>query len=129
MTIIICMVSHPPRSTRTVTLFPCSTHFQASRCCVISGATQSSSIGDAVDRITPESMKPLAIALGDPAGIGPEIVAKAWSQRKQRRLAPFFTVGDPRSVKARSEEHTSELQSLMSISYAVFCLKKKKRNR
>src|SRR3546814_1044542 len=98
-----------------------------SRCCVISGATQSSSIGDAVDRITPESMKPLAIALGDPAGIGPEIVAKAWSQRKQRRLAPFFAVGDPRSVKAvRSEEHTSELQSLMRISYAVFCLKKKK---
>src|SRR3546814_8754986 len=53
-----------------------------------------------LDRITPESMKPLAIALCDPAGIGPEIVAKAWSQRKQRRLAPFFAVGDPRSVKA-----------------------------
>src|SRR3546814_7588513 len=33
--------------------------------------------------------------------------------------------GDPR-VTARSEEHTSELQSLMRISYAVFCLKKKK---
>src|SRR3546814_10324841 len=82
-----------------------------SRCCVISGATQSSSIGDAVDRITPESMKPLAIALGDPAGIGPEIVAKAWSQRTQRRL--------------RSEEHTSELKSLIRISYDVFCLKKK----
>jgi 4-hydroxythreonine-4-phosphate dehydrogenase len=45
-------------------------------------------------------MKPLAIALGDPAGIGPEIVAKAWSQRKRRRLAPFFAVGDPRSVAA-----------------------------
>src|SRR3546814_21039776 len=45
-------------------------------------------------------MKPLASALGDPAGIGPEIVAKAWSQRKQRRLAPCFAVGDPRSVKA-----------------------------
>src|SRR3546814_2884945 len=32
----------------------------------------------------------------------------------------------PNSVRARSEEHTSELQSLMRISYAVFCLKKKK---
>src|SRR3546814_6826981 len=32
----------------------------------------------------------------------------------------------PRATKARSEEHTSELQSLMRISYAVFCLKKKK---
>src|SRR3546814_8727547 len=41
-------------------------------------------------------------------------------------------VGDGRAVAeidmARSEEHTSELQSLMRISYAVFCLKKKKKN-
>src|SRR3546814_10791489 len=34
----------------------------------------------------------------------------------------------PRSCHSRSEEHTSELQSLMRISYAVFCLKKKKKN-
>jgi 4-hydroxythreonine-4-phosphate dehydrogenase len=45
-------------------------------------------------------MKPLAVALGDPAGIGPEIVAKAWAQRKRRRLAPFFAVGNPDSVTA-----------------------------
>src|SRR3546814_2524105 len=37
-------------------------------------------------------------------------------------------VGVERQVELRSEEHTSELQSLMRISYAVFCLKKKKRN-
>src|SRR3546814_6363800 len=36
--------------------------------------------------------------------------------------------GDPAPTQARSEEHTSELQSLMRISYAVFCLKKKKPN-
>src|SRR3546814_8185857 len=35
---------------------------------------------------------------------------------------------DCRKVRFRSEEHTSELQSLMRISYAVFCLKKKKKN-
>src|SRR3546814_6195970 len=35
---------------------------------------------------------------------------------------------DERAAPARSEEHTSELQSLMRISYAVFCLKKKKTN-
>src|SRR3546814_10785365 len=35
---------------------------------------------------------------------------------------------DEAAVRARSEEHTSELQSLMRISYAVFCLKKKKKN-
>src|SRR3546814_4338556 len=37
-------------------------------------------------------------------------------------------LGRPRSAAGRSEEHTSELQSLMRISYAVFCLKKKKRH-
>lgn len=37
---------------------------------------------------------PLAIALGDPAGIGPEIVAKAWEKRDSERLPPFFAVGD-----------------------------------
>src|SRR3546814_6348156 len=38
---------------------------------------------------------------------------------------PFEMVKDPEALKNRSEEHTSELQSLMRISYAVFCLKKK----
>src|SRR3546814_10604905 len=37
-------------------------------------------------------------------------------------------VGDMRAIVKRSEEHTSELQSLMRISYAVFCLKKKNKN-
>src|SRR3546814_3182990 len=40
--------------------------------------------------------------------------------------AGFFSLGSVSSVEVRSEEHTSELQSLMRISYAVFCLKKKK---
>src|SRR3546814_10272164 len=38
----------------------------------------------------------------------------------------FFTGSEDSTVKVRSEEHTSELQSLMRISYAVFCLKKQK---
>src|SRR3546814_5484653 len=41
------------------------------------------------------------------------------------RVAPFAVFGALASVVTRSEEHTSELQSLMRISYAVFCLKKK----
>ena len=44
--------------------------------------------------------RPLAIALGDPAGIGPEIVAKAWEARHEAGLQSFFGVGDPRSVSA-----------------------------
>ena len=45
-------------------------------------------------------LAPLAIALGDPAGIGPEIVAAAWAMRTEQNLPPFFVVGDLRSVKA-----------------------------
>src|SRR3546814_1761043 len=51
------------------------------------------------------------------AGIGAGMIGK-------RRIP-----GQRRHARARSEEHTSELQSLMRISYAVFCLKKKKRYR
>ncbi len=47
-----------------------------------------------------ETAAPLAIALGDPAGIGPEIVAKAWVARDLQRLPTFFAVGDARSISA-----------------------------
>lgn len=43
---------------------------------------------------------PLAVALGDPAGIGPEIAVKAWLARESEGLPPFFAVGDIRSVAA-----------------------------
>jgi len=43
---------------------------------------------------------PLAVALGDPAGIGPEIVAKAWDNRDTLSLPPFFVVGDAEAISA-----------------------------
>ncbi|RVT42230.1 4-hydroxythreonine-4-phosphate dehydrogenase PdxA [Sphingobium algorifonticola] len=43
---------------------------------------------------------PFAISLGDPAGIGPEIVAKAWTMREARNLPTFFAVGDPAALRA-----------------------------
>jgi 4-hydroxythreonine-4-phosphate dehydrogenase len=43
---------------------------------------------------------PLAVALGDPAGIGPEITAKAWERREAEGLSPFFAVGSPDAVAA-----------------------------
>ncbi|WP_343519793.1 4-hydroxythreonine-4-phosphate dehydrogenase PdxA [Sphingomonas sp.] len=43
---------------------------------------------------------PLAVAMGDPAGIGPEIIAKAWRDRDFQALPRFFAVGDPRAVAA-----------------------------
>lgn len=45
-------------------------------------------------------MIPIAISLGDPAGIGPEITAKAWEARNSARLDTFFAVGDPRAIAA-----------------------------
>jgi 4-hydroxythreonine-4-phosphate dehydrogenase len=43
---------------------------------------------------------PLALALGDPAGIGPEIAAKAWARRREEGIAPFFAVGAPEAIAA-----------------------------
>jgi 4-hydroxythreonine-4-phosphate dehydrogenase len=43
---------------------------------------------------------PLAVSLGDPAGIGPEVIAKCWDSRDAFRLPPFVAIGDPRSVAA-----------------------------
>jgi len=43
---------------------------------------------------------PLALSLGDPAGIGPEIAAKAWESRVEQNLPAFFVVGDQRSIEA-----------------------------
>ena len=45
-------------------------------------------------------MTPLAVSLGDPAGIGPEIVAKTWEKRVAAGLPPFFAVGAMRSIQA-----------------------------
>ncbi len=45
-------------------------------------------------------MTPLAIALGDPSGIGPEVTAKAWVARELHRLPAFFAVGDARAIEA-----------------------------
>jgi 4-hydroxythreonine-4-phosphate dehydrogenase len=43
---------------------------------------------------------PIAISLGDPAGIGPEVIAKCWDNRSAFNLPPFVAIGDPRSVAA-----------------------------
>src|SRR3546814_3337948 len=78
-------------------------------------------------------------AEGRSAWLSPETcrALKAWLKRADITSGPIFRrvhmdgrIGDPLlgQAIARSEEHTSELQSLMRISYAVFCLKKKKQN-
>src|SRR3546814_7130139 len=53
-------------------------------------------------------------------------IAMAWLPNSATRAWAASTLMSAATTRARSEEHTSELQSLMRISYAVFCLKKKK---
>jgi 4-hydroxythreonine-4-phosphate dehydrogenase len=43
---------------------------------------------------------PLAVSLGDPAGVGPEVIAKCWDSRAAFQLPPFVAIGDPRSIAA-----------------------------
>src|SRR3546814_10415701 len=94
------MIRRPPRSTRTDTLLPYTTRFR-------SHAGERGRCLSPAQRVTG---KP-----GDPArGAGIPC-----------RLRGNSGPGCPTRERDRSEEHTSELQSLMRISYAVFCLKKK----
>src|SRR3546814_5308450 len=97
------MIRRPPRSTRTDTLFPYTTLFRSKSICVNFGLARE--FGGVChlrfDDTNPEKE--------DQEYVDAIIEAVHWL--------------------GRSEEHTSELQSLMRISYAVFCLKKKKNNK
>src|SRR3546814_4950907 len=102
------MIRRPPRSTRTDTLFPYTTLFR-------SVAPQI-----AADKDLKVLLPGKAVAL-DRQVIG-RIVVRQAERIEVRGKVPAHAIG----ADQRSEEHTSELQSLMRISYAVFCLKKKK---
>src|SRR3546814_2527734 len=92
------MIRRPPRSTRTDTLFPYTTLFRSNDPRLRRGAAKERS-----HRAIQHLFQPLGI---------------------EHSCSAIVSSVMGRSV--RSEEHTSELQSLMRISYAVFCLKKKK---
>src|SRR3546814_5605562 len=100
------MIRRPPRSTRTDTLFPYTTLFRS---------------------------RPRGQEIAGPGHGALELVG-ACRASQLARGAHTGRHGGARAhrpvayCRSRSEEHTSELQSLMRISYAVFCLKKKKKN-
>src|SRR3546814_2597241 len=105
---IFClMIRRPPRSTRTDTLFPYTTLFRSLYNDLFVSNQAEARCVECRTRVTTS----LAMnGMNNPAGV------------ISVRRSPML---DPRQ-RGRSEEHTSELQSLMRISYAVFCLKKKK---
>src|SRR3546814_3199050 len=108
------MIRRPPRSTLTDTLFPYTTLFRSIAAQYEVTTVREGAVSQAVwwsmfptyDTI-PRPWKPLAAN-----------VATLLAMQRNHKGAAF-----------RSEEHTSELQSLMRISYAVFCLKKKTKHK
>src|SRR3546814_5731368 len=97
------MIRRPPRSTRTDTLFPYTTLFRSER------GQEVEPEGDVVPRTSGRALGRVRML--------PALRNHAEHGGGGARVHPTAAV--------RSEEHTSELQSLMRISYAVFCLKKK----
>src|SRR3546814_6872493 len=109
------MIRRPPRSTRTDTLFPCTTLFRAGEIAAVGrrdvergDGAEAAKAGRARMGGQQRQMRGLRLGQCVDAGL-------------HRLVVPDLQIG------VRSEEHTSELQSLMRISYAVFCLKKKKK--
>src|SRR3546814_4783034 len=110
------MLRRPPRSTRTDPLFPYTTLFRSCRA-VLRGA-----LAVAHARALRSDVQVDGGLLGDAChAVRERHPALARPCRARRR--PY--AGCAGGGHVRSEEHTSELQSLMRISYAVFCLKKK----
>src|SRR3546814_9524318 len=107
------MIRRPPRSTRTDTLFPYTTLFRSPVLQLVIGLHYGpltlGNIGD-------ESRVEYAL-IGETVNIAHRLEQMTRDLKAQVCLSQGFI--------DRSEEHTSELQSLMRISYAVFCLKKK----
>src|SRR3546814_8115221 len=107
------MIRRPPRSTRTDTLFPYTTLFRS--------RLAAARLPDNAENTTAAEIERYIAQDLEPAG------RRAKSERKVADLenAVVLVRRHHASFLSRSEEHTSELQSLMRISYAVFCLKKK----
>src|SRR3546814_5116677 len=100
------MIRPPPKSTRTDTLFPYTTLFRSGNCWSVH--------------------QPSCKAITEIRSAARLRFTRVGSSRATLSGAmQMIFIGSSR-VRRRSEEHTSELQSLMRISYAVFCLKKKK---
>src|SRR3546814_1784344 len=109
------MIRRPPRSTRTDTLFPYTTLFRAPDDAKVDAKNASK------EPSFPLSFGPAQKSLS--AAV--ESVADVGSRAVGASTKAVYTVPSNSTLMGRSEEHTSELQSLMRISYAVFCLKKK----
>src|SRR3546814_1851983 len=108
------MIRRPPRSTRTDTLFPYTTLFRSPDA-IMEAINASIDVDRHLYRQDIAASRAHAAMLAEQGIIAREDASKI--------AAGLDTILS--EIEQRSEEHTSELQSLMRISYAVFCLKKK----
>src|SRR3546814_3416959 len=114
------MIPRPPRATRTDTLFPYTTLFRSPKRTALLEAAATAAVALCLDERVgfTEDGEPGPWHEDYSAWVGARIRKVSRRARGAQWLAA--------QEVPRSEEHTSELQSLMRISYAVFCLKKKK---
>src|SRR3546814_6645221 len=120
------MRRRPPRSTRTATLFPYTTLFRSP----LSAAAVARAARGRLTRI--ECLSPCLCRFSGAGGRLPCVPRRAvdslsYERTRKELSCPDSCFRPARLQLLRSEEHTSELQSLMRISYAVLCLKKKKK--
>src|SRR3546814_10603937 len=118
--VFFLMIRRPPRSTRTDTLFPYTTLFRSKRRPHFNSADTAVLSAKGKRKVNEAGLPPAA----EPQGLHPSLKGTGIGLSHLRCRCRSAPRRRPRGF--RSEEHTSELQSLMRISYAVFCLKKKK---
>src|SRR3546814_6840939 len=112
------MIRPPPRASRTDTRLPYTTPFRSFQAIGTAASKLGQALATRPDLVGEEAASDL-LRLQDALPPVPfDTIREAMRASFGQPLDALFT--------ARSEEHTSELQSLMRISYAVFCLKKKK---
>src|SRR3546814_3044045 len=111
------MIRRPPRSTRTVSLFPYTTLFRSGSVCLARDVGRHRK--SAFQSLPPRGLENPALTWANANQVSHILPGKA---------QVCGQTGTEDRVFERSEEHTSELQSLMRISYAVFCLKKNHHN-
>src|SRR3546814_10321435 len=114
--VFVLMLRQPPRSTRTDTLFPYTTLFRSATVELLKKHLIE------VEKIPEEA---IVVATGDQRGLDGVDLFDPACKVEHVITVQALKEGWDCSFAYRSEEHTSELQSLMRISYAVFCLKTK----
>src|SRR3546814_6497834 len=120
------MIRRPPSSTRTDTLFPYTTLFRSLPAADEAPRRLHAAMRHAV-LLGGKRMRPLLVYATGTA-FGADLDALDAPALAVELIHAYSLVHDDLPAMDRSEAHTSELQSLMRISYAVFCLKKKKQH-